>query len=405
MSCSGTPSNICVISTTTSDSVGGLASYMRFLMRHLCRDCPVSAAGRFQVKGPPRVEYEAAEPPRIIDNGLFQTRIIAPKGSFRPALRRLRHFVSRSRLQPIAISVFIKAYQSSLRDAIPSGVNVVHYVGNGWELLGFAALAEARKRGTAFTVLPAVHPGTWGDSALDIRLYNQADAVLTLSEFEKQHLVGLGADPRRLHVIGLGPATQGTGDGQRFRAQHRLGKRPLVLFVGRKDRSKGYHPLCEAMTQVLDALPEACLVAIGPDIEPPYPSLPAGALLDLGRADEQTKEDALAACDVFCIPSAHESFGIVNVEAWAYGKPVIGGPSPAVRELVTDDVNGFCVSQNKDEIAAVLIRLLSDPALCQRLGAAGRQLQQERFTWEAVTDAHKKIFQEALSTAKSERQT
>lgn len=63
------------------------------------------------------------------------------------------------------------------------------------------------------------------------------------------------------------------------------------------------------------------------------------------------------------------------------------------------------LGDRQGEIAAVLIRLLSEPALCRRLGAAGRQLQQERFTWEAVTDAHKKIFQEALSTAKSERQT
>ncbi len=386
--------SVCVISSGTSDSLGGLASYMRFLSRHLAEDIALCAVGRFQIKGPPRCEYAASETPRTIDNGLFQTRIIAPRPGSGPLLRQLHHFTSRPALRGIAVSAMKRAYLPALRQAIPDGVNVIHFVGTGWELLGFAALAEARRRGAAFTVLPAVHPGEWGDSALDVALYNQADAVLTLSDYEQQHLIGLGTEAQRLHTIGLGPATQGTGDGARFRARHGLGQRPLVLFVGRKDQGKGYHALREAMTQVMAAVPDACLVAIGPDIEPPYPPVPEGALLDLGRADEAEKEDALAACDVFCLPSKSESFGIVYVEAWSYGKPVIGGPAPAVQELISEEENGYCVEQDPTEIAAPLVRLLTDPARARTMGESGRQLQQERYTWDAVTKAHKSLFEQ-----------
>ncbi len=388
--------NVCVVSNGTSESLGGLASYMRFLLRHLAQDCTVSAVGRFQVKGPPRCEYAHAERPRTIDNGPYQTRIIAPRTVYRPALRHLHHLTSRPALNGLAVAAIRGAYQRALREAIPRGVNVVHFVGTGWELIGFAALAEARRRGAAFTVLPAVHPGEWGDSRLDVALYNRADAVLTLSHHEKQHLVHHGADAARLHTLGLGPGTQGAGDGARFRAQHGLGGRPLVLFIGRKDRGKGYHALREAMAQVVAAVPDACLVAIGPDTEPPYPPVTEGALLDLGRASETDKEDALAACDVFCLPSKSESFGIVNIEAWSYGKPVLGGPAPAVRELIEDNVNGFCVTQGPDEIASALIRLLANPALAHRLGAAGQALQQEKYTWDAVTEAHKNLFSRSL---------
>jgi len=153
------------------------------------------------------------------------------------------------------------------------------------------------------------------------------------------------------------------------------------------------------MPCVLAAVPDACLVAVGPDREPPYPEVPEAALLDLGLASEADKAGALAACNVFCLPSEQEAFGIVYVEAWSYGKPVIGGSAPAVRELITEGVNGYCVTQDKEDIADTLVRLLHNPALSERLGAAGYQVQQERFTWKSVTDTHRQVFDDALAAA------
>ncbi len=390
------PLSICIISTSGSGSVGGLASYMRGLGNGLCREWSVRAIARFQTEMRHGTNYAASEQPRVVDNGDFQTYTIAAKPSFRPALRQLHHLTSRRFLRGLAVSTFRAAYSSPLRAAMPKNVDVVHYVGNGWELLGFAALAEARRHGAAFTVWPAVHPGAWGDSGLDVALYNQADRVFTQSEHERQHLARKGVARERMALCGLAPATQGTGNGTRFRTRHALGQHPLVLFVGRKDRGKGCHALWEAMPRILDAVPDARLVTIGPDREPPYPHVPEGALLDLGCADEAEKEDALAACDVLCVPSAHEAFGIVYVEAWEYGKPVVGGPAPAVRALITEGENGFCVPQEPQAIADILVRLLQDPALCARLGANGRALQQARYTWDAVIAMHKAIFEDVI---------
>ena len=133
---------------------------------------------------------------------------------------------------------------------------------------------------------------------------------------------------------------------------------------------------------------------------PPYPSVPAGAYLDLGRADDADKADALAACDVFCMPSAAESFGIVYVEAWSYGKPVVGGPAPAVRELIENDVTGLVVDEQRaDAVAAALVRLLTDGQLRSRLGSAGRTLQESRYNWPAVIDVHVRAFHGAGQAA------
>lgn len=386
---------VCLVGANGPETVGGLASYLRGLADGLSAANSVTVAARFNQAIGPAEMYAGAEVPQTLDNGRYQTRIIAPRTPWRPVLRRLISLVARPRLQPLARWLYRQAYRPSLGAAIPASVEVVHYVGTGWEMLGFAALTEARKRGAAFTVLPAVHPGTWGDSAWDVLLYNQADAVFTLSEAERRHLIRQGVTPERLHVCGLAPAPAPEGDGAAFRRRHELGDRPLILFIGRKDRGKGYHALREAMNAVLAAVPAACLVAIGPEREPPYPPVPESAVLDLGGASEREKADGLAACDAFCLPSAHESFGIVYVEAWAYGKPVVGGPAPAVQELITEGEDGCCVAQDKDAIADALIRLLCDPALRRRLGNAGRKKQQERFTWPAVVQVHQQVFQDA----------
>lgn len=386
------PLRVCIIAAASGEATGGLASYLRCLADHLSHDCMVSVVARFTQTGIGGSDYAAAEPARVLDHGRYQTHIIAPKAAWRPGLRRLISLVSRPAFQPLARWLYGQAYQPSLTAAMPAAVDVVHYIGTGWEMLGFAALAEARRRGAAFTVLPAVHPGSWGDNALDIELYNQADAVFVQSEFERAHLTRLGVDPARLHLTILAPASEADGDAARFRRRYGLEARPLILFIGRKDRGKGYHVLREAMPRILAAVPDACLVAVGPDSAPPYPPVPDGALLDLGLADEADKADALAACDVFCLPSAHESFGIVYVEAWAYGKPVIGGPAPAVRELISEGVNGYCVTQDKEKIAEALIGLLQNPALCRELGENGLRLQQECYTWNAVTEIHKSTF-------------
>jgi glycosyltransferase involved in cell wall biosynthesis len=70
----------------------------------------------------------------------------------------------------------------------------------------------------------------------------------------------------------------------------------------------------------------------------------------------------------------------------------VAGSAPAVAELVRDGENGFRVDNAAGAIAPVLVRLLLDPPLRERLGAAGRELQRRRYTWPAVVEAHESIF-------------
>ncbi len=378
-------------------AIGGLAAYTRGLARELAATgVGVTTVSRFDRDRPGRLDYAAGATGigRPLDN--MPTRLVGPRSTLRPALTQLLRFNARPWLRPLSVRLFTFAYKSSLAAAIPDEVDLIHYVGTGWELLGYAAHALARQRGARFTVLPAVHPGSWGDGPMDVELYKRADAVFALSDHEVEHLAGLGVPRPRLAKTPLAPSAASTGDGLRFRHRHRLGDRPIALFVAPKARTKGFHVLAEALSSIVRAVPDACFVAIGPDGDLPYPRMPSGAYFDLGHVDDDEKADALAACDVYCMPSTADSFGIVYVEAWSYGKPVVGGSAPAVREMIQNDITGFTVDPRADAVATVLIRLLTDRALGERLGTAGRTLQQSRYTWRAVKDLHVTVFERLL---------
>jgi glycosyltransferase involved in cell wall biosynthesis len=102
---------------------------------------------------------------------------------------------------------------------------------------------------------------------------------------------------------------------------------------------------------------------------------------------------------VFCCPSIYEPFGLINLEAMACGTPVVASAVGGIPEVVSDGETGYLVdpdlsleppyeprsaAQFAQRLAAALNRLLTDPALCQRLGQQGRAWAEERFSWRVV---------------------
>jgi glycosyltransferase involved in cell wall biosynthesis len=103
--------------------------------------------------------------------------------------------------------------------------------------------------------------------------------------------------------------------------------------------------------------------------------------------DEAEKAELLAASDLLVLPSADESFGIVFLEAWACGKPVIGAGVGPVASLIDDGIDGLLYDYPQPEsLAQALITLLRSPAMRVQLGEAGRQKVLATYTWEKVAD-------------------
>lgn len=169
--------------------------------------------------------------------------------------------------------------------------------------------------------------------------------------------------------------------------------RPTLAFLGRIDEPrKGLPLLLEAMPQVLDAVPGARLLIIGPGaVEAARARLPervADATEFLGALSEEDKASALASADLYVAPhTGGESFGIVLVEAMAAGTAVLASDLAAFQRVLDGGRTGMAgatfTTGRTDELAERATALLQDPVRRHALGELGRE-RAARFDWEVV---------------------
>lgn len=103
-------------------------------------------------------------------------------------------------------------------------------------------------------------------------------------------------------------------------------------------------------------------------------------------------QDALRRIGLLVLPSKAEGFGLVLIEAMAAGVPVLATNVPGIRDVVRNGATGILVPPDPSALAAALERLVQDPALRQRLAAAGRADVERRFTWAAVLPQYRDLL-------------
>jgi glycosyltransferase involved in cell wall biosynthesis len=282
---------------------------------------------------------------------------------------------------------------------------LIHNVGR--EYLD-SSVEVAEELGIPLVLTPLAHPGQFhgGDSVTDFARYRRASVITTMTDWEREWYAAHGIDAARVVVTGMGPNTTSDGNGRSFRARHGIGAdAPVVLFVGRKERYKGYIQLLDATESVWRTHPDARFVFIG------LPGFYSTFFDDFRRyADERVihvenasaseKDDALEACTLFAMPSRHETFGLGYLEAWLHGKPVIGGDVPALRDVIDDGIDGIVVRQRADAVSRAIVRLLDDPAMARTMGERGRAKVDARWNWDAVMDRVEAAHAMALGTAR-----
>lgn len=274
-----------------------------------------------------------------------------------------------------------------------------------------SSIEVAERVGAATVLTPIPHVGQFhgGDTPADIRNYREADAICALTDWERRWYAREGLDIRRVVTTGVGSTSSpaAPGAGAEFRRRHAIPiDAPLVLFIGRKERYKGYIQLLDSTEPVWREFPETRFVFIGVQgwystFVDDFARYPDERILDLGSASNETKRAALDACDVFAMPSRHESFGIVFLEAWAFEKPVIAGNIPTSREILSDGVDGLLAHQRADDVARAIVTLLRDPSLRARMGQAGK-LKAQRYTWEHTLDRTEAAYHIAIEHKRGE---
>ncbi len=256
-----------------------------------------------------------------------------------------------------------------------------------------AAVAQAaQQRRVPWLAVPLLHLARPQFYAMphQLDLLRQAQAVLTLTPGERDFLLARGFDPQRVHIVspGIDPAEGRDADGQRFRRRYGV-EGPVVLTLGRLCRDKGTLHLLQAARLLWAGGRRLTLALLGPqeaNVRRALARLPQHLrpfCVAPGEVSEEDKWDALDAAQVVALPSRTESFGIVFLEAWVKGKPVVAARAGAVPDGVEDAADGLLVPfGDAAALARALAALLDDPQQAARLGCRGQEKALQRYTWD-----------------------
>ena len=266
-------------------------------------------------------------------------------------------------------------------------------------------LGRAAKQAGATRVIATTHGHEvgWGmvpgaRQALH-RIFRDADVVTYISDYTLDRLrPHMPRDQRVLRLpsgIDVELFRPDAEARSALRARYGLGEAPTVVCVSRLVARKGQDSLIEAWPHVIERLPGARLVIVGwgsyaRRLAVLRRTSPARESITLtGEVTAAELPGHVAMGDVFAMPCRTrrggldvEGLGIVFLEASATGLPVIAGTSGGAPETVVEGVTGDVVDgRDQDALVAALVRQLADPVLRARMGAAGRALMRERWTW------------------------
>lgn len=384
--------NILYISTMYGQGLGGKENYLWKITQEMSKVHKVRIVARFDK----RVDFwdsckrfTSSLKERSYFNGNVEVNIIGINLFEKVWLLPIYKLHFYGVLSKVAVWMFNKVFSRKIIEFIRWS-DIIHYDGTGMELIGYTSSILAKGFKKPFIVVPHCHIGYWGDAPIDIKLYNEADTIIAKTEYEKKVLASKGVVEEKIKVIGNAPILSPNYDAEWFRREYNV-KRYMVLFVGRKERKKGYYVLRDAVHIVWKKIPETTFVFIGYGKSLSQEE----GIIELGEMDEFAKTSAIAACDVLCVPSKAEAFGMVFVEAWSMGKSVIGGDIPAVREVISEGVDGLLTIQKPIEIADKIVYLLKNGKMRREMGESGRKKVERNYTWEIIVEKTEEVYEGA----------
>lgn len=294
-------------------------------------------------------------------------------------------------------------YQIFLKEGNEADLFYAVYAGDEGGL-ALAAFLAARKLRKPFILSPYVHLISIYERALMRYLYRNADWIVARTNFEKQWLARF-TSLENISVIGTAPDLPEASPLMDFKARHGI-KGPYVLFLGRKWRYKGVALLLQAVPLVWERFPDCHFVFLGqetPESKQIFKNYSDPRIINLPFVDQAEKISALAGCDLLCLPSEQESFGIVFLEAWSFKKPVIGLKLEAVCEVIDDGKDGILVHRDVEELAGAITKLLADTALRRRMGEEGFQKVQTKFSMQRKMSQFREVIEILLKQPRKEK--
>lgn len=292
----------------------------------------------------------------------------------------------RKRKAPELFDRLYKFYRTTFRgdlERLLKDSAIVHCFSTGY--LARLTAEICKDQNIALVHSPYIHFGKWGDSPEQIRAYKSADALICPTSSFRQRFVSLyGCCPTCRIIPPVVP--------EPVKPSNSLSPVPgrYILFLGRREPHKGIDMLIEAFKKFEDH--NISLVVAGPGS--PL-KIPNSRIHDLGRITDDLKARLLTDCDLLCVPSTDETFGIVYTEAMSYGKPVIALDIPPVNEIVENEKTGILVKANDPRgLHSALSRLVSDDNLRRSMGNSAFRRFIDHYSGEKTSGEISHLYNE-----------
>ncbi|MFC1400227.1 MULTISPECIES: glycosyltransferase family 4 protein [Streptacidiphilus] len=247
----------------------------------------------------------------------------------------------------------------------------------------------------------------YGFTRMQRRVAQRLESVLTVSQSSAREISEhLGVRPERVHVVPIG------ADVRLWSPDASVPVVPgrIVTTSSADVPLKGLIHLVEALAKVRTER-EAHLVVVGRRREdgPVADAIRRlgleGAVEFRGGIDDRDFVDLVRSAEVACVPSLYEGFSLPAAEAMATGTPLVATTGGAIPEVAGAD-GETCLAVPPGDAGALAValgRLLDDPDLRARIGAAGRERVLARFTWERAAELTAERYREAIATGAGQR--
>jgi glycogen synthase len=251
-----------------------------------------------------------------------------------------------------------------------------------------------------------VEHGEWlMHGSIQDRVFAEADRVVVLSQSERGYVLRHYPHVRdRVSVVG-----NGIHLAPRAAPRRHCDDGAVVLYVGRFGIRKGVRDVIEAVPRVGRDVPGARFVFVGGASPADGPLeaaswVPARLRTHLGRMTFLGWRDAppngqprwYAGADVLVVPSRYEPFGMVVLEGMLSGRAIVAAEAGGPGEILRHERTALLYPPGDvDALAAALVRLLHDPDLGRRLGAAACEEARARWAWPRVLPGVERAYVQA----------
>jgi glycosyltransferase involved in cell wall biosynthesis len=237
------------------------------------------------------------------------------------------------------------------------------------------------------------------------RAQNASSAILTNARMIREGLVGqegLAAEKVRVIYNGVDLDKFESSPSMRAKLFPGMERAKLIVLVGNMHTDvKGHPTLIAAAPKIVSRFPQVRFVLVGDggqrkDFEAAAQAAGVGAnFMFLGRRNDVA--DILAACDIAVLPSAAEGMPNAVLEYMAAGLPVVASAVGGNLEVIAEGATGLLVPPGDAEaLGQALLRLLADDVLALRVARKGRELVEQRFSFERLTREVGALYEELL---------